>query len=130
MQLYLDTDRIGLEIDQPAGSDVLGEWERAAMEVDQQLGGSIQGLQFRVGETEVPVVSVDRVVRPSSREAETVHHAREESGRPGPAVVLASNHEHGWRAGVFLNVVCLEAQSLEAEQVVQRLPDHAGYRHL
>ena len=39
-------------------------------------------------------------------------------------------HQHRRRAGVGLDVVGLVAEALEAEQVVEVLPDDAGHRHL
>ena len=51
------------------------------------------------------------------------------AARPTPSSVVAL-HQHRRRARVRLDVVGLEAEPLEAEQVVHRLPEDARHGHL
>ena len=82
------------------------------------------------GHAVAAAVVVQGVERPASGEAEAAHHRVDERGRLGRAVVVLALHQHRRRAGVGLDVVGLEAEPLEPDEVVHRLPDDAGDRHL
>ncbi len=48
VQLDLELDRVGLDVDELAGLGVLGQWDRAAVKVEDQLGGTVEAAQPRL----------------------------------------------------------------------------------
>src|SRR5262249_28311139 len=76
-----------------------------------------------------PAAGVQRVERPAVAEVEAAQHAVEEGRDLIRAVMVRIVQEHRGRGGVRLDVVDLVAEPLEADQVMQRLPDDAGHRH-
>src|SRR5437867_4923752 len=73
---------------------------------------------------------MERVIGPPFAKSETVERARDERSRPGRAVVLRAFHQHRRGSRVGFDVIRLVAEALEADQVMQRLPDDARNRDL
>src|SRR5207248_3673777 len=69
------------------------------------------------------------VIGPAVTEVEAAHQAGDELRRLRPAVVVFRLNEHARRAAVLLDVVDLIAEPLEANHVLQGLPDQPANRH-
>ena len=130
LQLELQLDRVGLQVDEPAAGAQLRQGLGAAVEVDQQLGGAVEAFELELAHPEAPPVVMQGFERPAIGEAEAAHDRRDELGGERGAVVVLPRHQHRRGSRVRLDVVGLVAQPLEAQQVVKVLPDDAGHRHL
>src|SRR5262249_4080862 len=75
-------------------------------------------------------VVVQGLERPAPSQVETAHDARDETGGPSGSQVARVVHEHRRRAPMGFDVVHVAAESLESHEVLHRLPDDAGDRHL
>ena len=131
VQLDLELDRVGLEVDEAPGRVVLRPRLGAAVEVDDQLGRRVQAAQLapRSSRSSRPSSCsawyAQRPPRPNRRMTSSMNAAAERA-----AVVGLVAHQHRRRPSVRLDVVRIEAEPLEADEVVDRLPDDAGHRDL
>jgi hypothetical protein len=130
LELCLELHGIGLHVDQPARPAVLRARDRAAVEVDDELGRVVQLEEPLLAEAVAAAVGVQRLVRPPVAEVEAGEHPVDELGGEERAVLLLALHHHRGGPGMGLDVVGIEAEATQAEQVVQRLPDHARDRDL
>jgi hypothetical protein len=126
LQLDLEQDRIGLEINEAIAGMELGQWLRPAVKVDDQKRRVVQAPQLSEGHPKAAVVLVEPVERPLVLEPEPAHDALDEGGRHRRAVILLPLHQHRRGAGMCLDVVGLVPESLEPGKVVDRLPDDPG----
>ena len=85
----------------------------------------------RVAHPVEAAVVVQRLVRPTATETEALAGRRRmNAAASARAVVAGVAHQHPRRPGVRLDVVRVEAEPLEADEVMDRLPDDARHRDL
>src|SRR5207247_4016066 len=130
VKLDLEQDGVGLQVHQPAGGVVLGQRHRAAVQVDDQRRRLVQPAQGRLAHAVAAAVVVERVVGPASGETKAARDAIDERRRATRPVVLLALHEHRRSSGVRLDVVHVVSEALKPDQIMHRLPDHAGDGHL
>ena len=130
VKLDLELHRVGLDVDEPAGLGVLGARFRAAVEVEDQLGRGVEAAQLALAHPVEAAVDVQRLVGPASSEAEPRQGVVDEGSGERPAVVVLLAHQHAGRSRVRLDVVRVEPEPLEADEVVDRLPDDSCHRDL
>ena len=94
VELGLKLHRVGLEVHEPVRRVQLGAWLGAAVHVDHHQGGVVQPPQLSLAQSVAAVVVVEAVERPPVGHAEPAHHAVDEGGRLGGAVLLLALHQH------------------------------------
>src|SRR5262249_51976942 len=75
---------------------------------------------------EAAAVVVERPIGPAIAEIEAAEHLVEERRGTARAIVVLGFHQHRRCSSMRLDVVRLESESLEPDEVVQRLPEDAG----
>ena len=128
VEFDLEFHGIGLDVDEPRA--VLLARLGAAVEIDDQIGAGVERAELLARHAEGAAVIPKRVVGPAVAEAEPAHHSLDKRGGLLAAVVAGFGDEIARRATVRLDVEDLAPEPLEAERVVDGLPDDAGDGHL
>jgi hypothetical protein len=129
VQLHLHQHGIGRHADQPVAAHVFGTWSSAAVEVEEDLGRGVEIPQPRLADAKAAAVGGEGVEGPAMRESEATEEPVDERGRPLGPVVLLPRHEVSRGERVGLHVPGFVAESLEAQQIVQRLPEDPPEGH-
>ena len=126
VELDLELNGVGLEVDESAGLVVLRPRLRPAMQVDDQFCRGVEAPELLLAHSVQPAVGVQGVVGPAAVERERRERPVDEPGRELAAVVACITHQHPRRPRVGLDVVRLKAETTEADEVVDRLPNDSG----
>ena len=132
VELDLQVDGIGLQVDQPAGGGMFRQRHGAPVQVDDQLGRGVELLQLRIAHAVAAAVGVQGMEGPAVAHVDAAEDLVDELGCQGGTVVAAAGHEHRGRAGVGLDIVRVEPQPPQADHVMHdqpHVPRHGDLGH-
>src|SRR5438132_6183381 len=88
VQFDLQSDRVGFQVDKPAGGAMFRKWDGCPVQVNDQFSRAIKLLKLFFPQAVTNSVSMQRVKGPFIFQIKAIHHLGNKSGRLDRAVVL------------------------------------------